>query len=573
VNIEKISYTNAELIVKGFEAFDKEFRNITSRAKSRFENRDNFGFYNDANERLELYTKSVKELVVKLKENLGDRSQEKEIWVGIKKNYSQFISNFGNLEIAETFFNSVTRKIFTTTGVDPEVEYVDSDFETFPQPSQETIYCSYQASNLPQTIEKILIDFKFDVNYENISVDIKLLVERITEEIGSNIDSIELLTSLFYRNKKAWIIGRIRYQDGFVPLAMALINGSAGVYVDTVLLTQNEVSIIFSFTRSYFHVETQRPYEVIAFLKTIMPLKPIAELYISIGYNKHGKTELYRDLLHHLEKSSDKFEFAKGKKGMVMSVFTLPSYDVVFKIIKDKPDYPKKSTRQDVIDKYNLVFTHDRAGRLVDAQEYEHLKFDKNRFSQDLLEELVKVAASSIVVEDGSVIIKHLYSERKLVPLNIYVKEMPFQLATEAIIDYGNAIKDLVAANIFPGDILIKNFGVTRHGRVIFYDYDELCLLTECNFRAIPPARNYFDELDSEPWYYVAENDIFPEEFKSFLDLEGDLREIFLNFHGDLFKVNFWLNLQNRIKAGEIPDIFPYKPSRKLRNATNEIAI
>lgn len=573
MNIEDISRANAELILEGFKAFDKEFRAITRRAKSRFENRDTFGFYSDANERLELYTKSVRHLVTILKENLGEQSQKKEVWAGIKKNYSRSISSFGDLEIAETFFNSVTRKIFITTGVDPDVEYVDSDFETFPSPSQEFLYRSYEVDDLAGTIKKILSDFDFLVKYEDIEVDSRLVAERITQEIGKDIGTIEILKSIFYRNKKAWIIGRIRYQDRFMPLMMALINSDLGISVDTALLTQDEVSIVFSFTRSYFHVEVRRPHETIAFLKTIMPLKPIAELYISIGYNKHGKTELYRDWLHHLEKSSDKFEFAKGKKGMVMSVFTLPSYDVVFKIIKDKPDFPKKSTRQDVIDKYNLVFTRDRAGRLVDAQEFEHLKFDKSRFSEDLLEELVKVAASTVVVEGDSVIIKHLYSERKLVPLNIYTKEMPFRLATEAIMDYGNAIKDLVAANIFPGDILLKNFGVTRHGRVIFYDYDELCLLTECNFRAIPTARNDYDELNAEPWYYVGENDIFPEEFKSFLDLEGELREVFLNFHGDLFRVNFWLGFQTRLNAGEIPDIFPYKASRKLRNATNEVVI
>lgn len=565
MNIEQIAVTNAETILSGFKTFTEKFKEITRRAKNRFETRNTYGFYNDANERLDLYTKSVMQIVKQLKENLSEHAQEKEIWVGIKKNYTEMIARRGDLEIAETFFNSITRKIFTTTGVDPRIEYVASDFETFPPPSQKPIYYTYQVTDLVSTIKEILGSYNFNIYYEDVLLDGQLIAEKITGQVGNFVPKIEVLKSIFYRNKKAYIIGRICYEYNYVPLAIVLINREEGMIVDAALLTQNEVSIVFSFTRSYFHVEVERPQEMVSFLKSIMPLKPVAELYISIGYNKHGKTALYRDLLEHLEKSSDKFEFAKGKKGMVMSVFTLPSYDVVFKIIKDKPEYPKKSTRQDVIDKYNLVFTHDRAGRLVDAQEYEHLKFDKNRFSEDLLEELLKVAANTVFVEGDSVVIKHLYSERKLIPLNIFTKEMPLVLAIEAINDYGNAIKDLVAANIFPGDILLKNFGVTRHGRVIFYDYDELCLITECNFRAIPAARNYQDEMDSEPWYYVAENDIFPEEFKSFLDLEGELRDIFLKLHGDLFGVKFWLDLQTRIKAGEVLDIFPYKPSQRLR--------
>jgi len=567
VNIQQLANQSAATILEGFQTFTEKFKEITRRAKNRFETRNTFGFYNDATERLDLYSKSVQALVKLLSELLGNDAQEKEVWVGIKKNYSELITKRGDLEIAETFFNSVTRKIFITTGVDPNIEFVASDFDFLPI-SQKPIYCVFTVNDdLASTIKEILGSYNFNIYYEDILLDVKLMVERINQEINTKIDRIEVLKSVFYRNKKAYIIGRICYKDEYIPLAIALINKEEGMIVDAILLTQNEVSIIFSFTRSYFHVDIEQPFEMVSFLKSIMPLKPISELYISIGYNKHGKTILYRDLLCHLQTSTDKFEFAKGKKGMVMSVFTLPSYDVVFKIIKDKADYPKKTTRKDVLDKYNLVFTRDRAGRLVDAQEFEHLKFDKSRFSQDLLDELLKVAAQTVIVEGESVVIKHLYTERKLSPLNIYVKEMSYEMSVEAITDYGNAIKDLVAANIFPGDILLKNFGVTRHGRVIFYDYDELCLITECNFRAIPAARNYLDELDSEPWYYVAENDIFPEEFKSFLDLDGKLREFFLKIHGDLFDVKFWSDLQNRLNAGEIPDIFPYQLSRRLRQA------
>jgi isocitrate dehydrogenase kinase/phosphatase len=295
-----------------------------------------------------------------------------------------------------------------------------------------------------------------------------------------------------------------------------------------------------------------------------MPLKPVAELYIAIGYNKHGKTERYRALYRHLSNSNDKFEIARGAKGMVMTVFTLPSYDVVFKIIKDRFAYPKTSTRDQVMDRYRLVFKHDRVGRMVDAQEFEYLTFQRERFSQELLEELQAVAAQTVTVTDDEVIIKHLYTERRLYPLDLYIKEMGSEKAKAAVIDYGNAIIDLAAANIFPGDLFIKNFGVTRHGRVVFYDYDELTLLTECNFRKMPESRSYDDEVADQPWFAVAENDIFPEEFRRFLWFPGPLREVMEEQHGRLFTPEFWQELQQRTRAGELLDFYPYSQKKRF---------
>jgi len=324
------------------------------------------------------------------------------------------------------------------------------------------------------------------------------------------------------------------------------------------------VSIIFSFAHSYFHIEVERPYDLVHFLKSIIPLKRIAELYISIGYNKHGKTELYRDLMRHMASSMDKFEIARGEKGMVMAFFTLPSYDVVFKVIKDRVTPPKATSRAEVMERYDLVFKHDRVGRLVDAQQFDYLRFERERFTEGLLNELLEYAPSVVSLEDGCVVLKHLYTERRLTPLNLYIKEVPETAAANAVIDYGQAIKDLAAANVFPGDVLLKNFGVTRHGRVVFYDYDELCLVTDCVFRTIPQARDFDDEFAAEPWFYVGPMDIFPEEFRTFLGLTEPLRSIFIESHGDLFGIDFWRRLQARHTAGEVVETYPYPPSKHL---------
>jgi isocitrate dehydrogenase kinase/phosphatase len=324
------------------------------------------------------------------------------------------------------------------------------------------------------------------------------------------------------------------------------------------MVTEDDVSIVFSFTRSYFHVEAERPRDVVLFLRSIMPAKRIAELYISIGYHKHGKTELYRDFIHHLERSEDQFEVAPGERGMVMVVFTLPSYDLVFKVIRDHFAYPKTTVRQDVLDKYSLVFKSDRAGRLVDAQEFEHLQFPAHRFSAQLLRDLETYAPSALTRQDDHITIGHLYIERRVAPLNLYLRDQDYEAACAAVLDYGQALKDLARSNIFPGDLLLKNFGVTRHGRVIFYDYDELTLLTDCVFRDLPQARDDEEEMDAEPRFYVGPNDVFPEEFMHFLGLSDDLLALFLTVHRDLLGADFWRKMQERHRTGEIMDIFPY---------------
>ena len=294
-------------------------------------------------------------------------------------------------------------------------------------------------------------------------------------------------------------------------------------------------------------------------------MKPIAELYTALGYNQHGKTALYRAFYRHLEHSTDRFERARGAKGMVMNVFTLPSFDVVFKVIKDRFAPPKRTTRSEVMARYKLVFDHDRVGRMVDAQEFENLSFPQDRFEQDLLDELLSEAADTVELDGDQVVIKHLYTERRLYPLDLFLREMSTAGAKQAVIEYGNAIRDLAAANIFPGDLFTKNFGVTRHSNVVFYDYDELTLLSDCRFRAVPQTDRYEDEMSSQPWFSVEPNDIFPEEFPTFMWFPADLWPVMRAHHGDLFEVDFWKRIQAQHDAGDIPDFFPYPDEARIR--------
>jgi isocitrate dehydrogenase kinase/phosphatase len=568
----------AKAIRDAFDLYHTRYGSITQRAGMRFAQRDWRGMQADARERLDLYKKVVDENVAQVKELLGDQGTDTRVWAKTKVVYSSFVAKLNLWELAETFFNSITRRIFATVGVNPQIEFVDTCSRTQPVQIGHPVYRSYDSPRTTAAlIETILSDYDFSMAYEDLRRDAQLVAATIEDHLNtagssSVIRQAHMVTSVLYRGKGAYLVGRFFSDADQFALVLALLNTPGGIVVDAVLLHEDEVSILFSFTRSYFHVDVKRPAELVGFLKSIMPQKRIAELYISIGYNKHGKSELYCDLLQHLASSDEKFVIAEGETGMVMEVFTMPDYDVVFKVIKDQFSSTKRTTREEVMAKYDLVFRHDRAGRLVDAQEFEHLKFDRSRFSKELLDRLESLAAKGVKVDENQLVIKHVYVERRVTPLNLYLHEVEKTAARAAVVDYGRAIKDMAATNIFPGDMLLKNFGVTRHGRVVFYDYDELSLLSECNFRKIPQPRSHYQELSDEPWFTVGENDIFPEEFEYFLGLKGELKALFVEEHSDLFEADFWHQIQVRINAGGIIDIFPYEQSRRLKHSGHQAA-
>src|SRR5947207_11284280 len=250
-----------------------------------------------------------------------------------------------------------------------------------------------------------------------------------------------------------------------------------------------------------------------------------------------------------------------------MVCFTLPSFGVVFKVIRDRFPHPKTVLREEVLAKYQLVFIHDRAGRLVDAQEFRRLRFPRERFAPELLVELEREAANAVQEEGTDLVFDHMYIERRLTPLNLFLRSASAEAAERAVLDYGQCIRDLAYTNIFPGDLLLKNFGVTRHGRVIFYDYDELCLLTDCNFRLLPHPTTLEEEMAGETWFSVGERDVFPEEFRPVMSLPGPLGKAFLDRHEDLLGLEFWCDMQERQRAGDIVDVLPYREDRRLKRS------
>lgn len=552
-----------EGILAGFARWRREFSRLAARGRRRFADCDWKGMRADSVARLDLYAETIQALVEDTETRLGDERRSRDTWKRIHAAYARRIAGKGDRDLAETFFNSVTRQIFDTTGVDEEIEFVRIG-AGLPEPADagRAVRSRDVAGEPRRAVAELLAASALAGTF----TDLDASVARIAERIG-DASRIEVLEPLFYRGFGTYMIGRVRRRDGSTsPLAIGFLSDARGTRPDVVLLDEDEVSIVFSFSRSYFLVDHPDPTDLVRLLKTIMPRKPLAELYTALGYNRHGKTVFYRDLLRHLSGTRDRFGLAPGEAGLVMIVFTMPSYDIVFKIIRDRFAYPKTTVRKDVVERYRLVFRHDRAGRLADAQEFEHLSLPRRHFDDDLLAELAAQAQDTVTIGRDEVVLDHVYTERRMTPLNLFLKTAGDDARRAAISDYGRAVRDLAATNVFPGDLLLKNFGVTRHGRVIFYDYDEVTHLDAVRFRDLPQAPDGEDARAAD-WFYVGDDDVFPEEFRSFIGVPGEWMEDFEREHGDLFRAAWWREMQAQRKAGVEPRIFAYPDERRLSGA------
>lgn len=590
------AYNIAKAMMDGFNRHYRLFHTESARAKHRFETADWHGQQRGQRERIEFYDLRVNECVLRLEREFKAGQQTMDIWQQIKLHYIGLLVNHRQPELAETFFNSVTTKILHRTHfhndfifVRPAVstEYIEND-----EPSARPTYTAWYPTreNLQQTVVEIVRHYDLRRDFDDLERDAGYVLHAISARLdGVKLRAnfqIQVLSNLFFRNKGAYAVGKIINGFNEIPLALPLLYNKQGkLVIDCALFGEDDLLILFSFARAYFMVNMEIPSAYVQFLRSMIPRKPRAEIYNALGLAKQGKTLFYRDFLYHQRHSTDKFRIAPGIKGMVMLVFDLPSFPYVFKVIKDFYPPPKDTSREQIKAKYQLVKHHDRVGRMADSLEYSEVAFPRARFDDELILELQKFAPSQLEISDRDadgnteVIIKHMYIERRMIPLNIYLQEAFDTLSgtpdeaqrgreqiERGVVEYGNAIKDLVSANIFPGDMLWKNFGVTRHGKVVFYDYDEIEYITDCNFRRVPAPRTEEEEMSGEIWYRVGPRDVFPETFGPFLLGNPAVREVFMAHHADLLDVTFWQTQKDRIIAGHVHDVFPYDRARRFKN-------
>lgn len=578
----QVAYDMAQTLLMGFQRHYSIFREAGRSAKQAFENRNWQGIRQLLRDRITFYDQRVIETAQMLEDEFDAHALSDEIWQQVKLHYIGLLSNLHQPELAETFFNSVTTRILASKYfnnkfifVRPTIstEYLEND-EAPSKPSYRAYYPG-DIDGLKPILKNLVNSFELNNSFENLERDLDLTTKLIRDSLSHTSSStdfqIHALSTLFFRNKTAYIMGRIINGEKIFPLVLALMHNAKGqLVIDGILLSEVHLRLIFSFTHSYFLVDMEVPSAYVTFMRSLLPHKPRAELYNMIGLQKHGKNLFYRDFQHHLMHSTDPFRIAPGIRGLVMLVFDLPSYPYVFKLIKDYFPPPKETSREQIMAKYQLVKQHDRVGRMADSLEFSNVAFPLNRFTPELLAELREHCSSLLEFNSNDaeqeLVIKHLYIERRMTPLNIRLQEGSPQEIEDGVIQYGEAIKNLIAANIFPGDLLYKNFGVTRYGRVAFYDYDEIEYLTDCEIRRVPPPRDEEDEMASEPWYRIGPKDIFPETYKAFLLGNDRIRELLLKHHADLFEPSMWQSYKDRLLAGEIPDFIEYDQSLRLKH-------
>lgn len=560
----------AQTILQGFDAQYGRFLEVTSGAQQRFEQADWHAVQQAMKNRIHLYDHHVGLVVEQLRCITNGQSTDAAFLLRVKEHYTRLLPDYPRFEIAESFFNSVYCRLFDHRSLTPERLFIFSyqperRFRTIPRPLAKDFHPDHGWESL---LMRVISDLPLRLRWQNKSRDIHYIIRHLTETLGTDNlaeSHLQVANELFYRNKAAWLVGKLITPSGTLPFLLPIHQTDDGeLFIDTCLTTTAEASIVFGFARSYFMVYAPLPAALVEWLREILPGKTTAELYMAIGCQKHAKTESYREYLVYLQGCNEQFIEAPGIRGMVMLVFTLPGFDRVFKVIKDKFAPQKEMSAAHVRACYQLVKEHDRVGRMADTQEFENFVLEKRHISPALMELLLQEAAEKITDLGEQIVIRHLYIERRMVPLNIWLEQVEGQQLRDAIEEYGNAIRQLAAANIFPGDMLFKNFGVTRHGRVVFYDYDEICYMTEVNFRDIPPPRYPEDELASEPWYSVSPGDVFPEEFRHWLCADPRIGPLFEEMHADLFRADYWRALQNRIREGHVEDVYAYRRRQRF---------
>lgn len=560
----------AQTILQGFDAQYGRFLEVTSGAQQRFEQADWHAVQQAMKSRIHLYDHHVGLVVEQLKCITEGKGADADFLLRVKQHYTALLPDYPRFEIAESFFNSVYCRLFDHRSLSPERLFIFSSqperrFRTIPRPLAKDFYPQQGWRELLTTL---LSDLPLRLRWQNLARDVGYIIAHLTETLGAQMlqnAHLQVANELFYRNKAAWLVGKLVLPGGTLPFLLPIHRTEEGeLFVDACLTTSAEASIVFGFARSYFMVYAPLPAALVEWLREILPGKTTAELYMAIGCQKHGKTESYREYLNYITRTDEQFIEAPGIRGMVMLVFTLPGFDRVFKVIKDRFAPQKEMTEAHVRACYQLVKEHDRVGRMADTQEFENFVLTKSQISPPLLALLQQEAPRKLTDLGDRIVISHLYIERRMVPLNLWLEQASGQQLRDAVEEYGNAIRQLAAANIFPGDMLFKNFGVTRHGRVVFYDYDEICYMIEVNFRDIPPPRYPEDELSAEPWYSVAPGDVFPEEFRHWLCADPQIGPLFEEMHSELFSAAYWRSLQARIREGHVEDVYAYRRHQRF---------
>jgi isocitrate dehydrogenase kinase/phosphatase len=429
------------------------------------------------------------------------------------------------------------------------------------------------------TVTKILNLENFSVNFIDSRRDARLIVERANRNFrleqahARQIKSIEVFKGGFYRNRGAYLVGRVDFGTGkYAPFIIALLNESGGIYVDALITSSTYAHNMFSSTLANFHVTNSYYHELCLFLKSIMPMRPLGLHYSTIGYNHLGKVAVMNELEHELMSSGQKLTDAVGAEGTVAIAFAAADSVYILKVIRDTPtrDYKWGDFEgvKSVLKKYSRVHDINRTDSMMDAIIYYNLRIEKGWFAPEILEKLLEFASDSVADHGDAVVFRYLIVQRKLTPLPVFLENATQKQAETVIKNLGYCIKNNAAANIFNKDLDARNYGVTGYSKVYLFDYDALEVLTDVKIRT---NLDRFDgEEDIPDWYFEDGVVFLPEEIVSGLCLPyRDLRRLFADTHPSLLTVEYWEKIQKQLQEGVVPSVSVYPDSEKLTTEIN----
>ncbi|MEJ2379995.1 MAG: bifunctional isocitrate dehydrogenase kinase/phosphatase [Gammaproteobacteria bacterium] len=570
---EKIRLT-AKWILQEFEVYYYDSRAIPALAQQAFENRDPNTSVALSKKRLSVYNESINELGPSLKAAFPRVAQDESIWSQVEACYVPLIRGRYEADLAFSYLRSVKRKL--SQGEWKPVTYGFGQWAHKTDQSSAKVYRTFPVNGElgPRLVEDLLAIPQFSTPYRDLHADAAAVAERVNHILAgqrpypSRISTIDMIDAGFFRNRGAYLCGRMMLDGGrLMPLVIALLNSPEGIYVDAVIHREADVHNLFSSTLAHFHVTNPYYHELSAFLHTLMVERPLGLHYTTIGFNHVGKVAVMLELQDEIVRHREVLQTAIGFRGTVAIAFSAPSLAYTFKVIRDRPTDQYKWGEflgvGWVLGKYSRVHEINRTGSMLDNVIYYNMKLDRTWFDPALLEELLDKASQSVSLRGKDVVFKYLIGQRRMIPLPVFLETASPEDAETAVINLGHCIKNNAAANIFNKDLDSRNYGVSRFLRVFLYDYDALERCTEVK------VRTNNDRIDGEediPEWYFEDGVVFlPEEMEVGLQLPTRaLRRVFREVHGDLMTTAYWEKIQADLLAGEIPSIRTYPEACEL---------
>jgi isocitrate dehydrogenase kinase/phosphatase len=380
--------------------------------------------------------------------------------------------------------------------------------------------------------------------------------------------ALDVVDAGFYRDRTAFLVGRWMLDDGRVaPFVVAYLNGADGITVDAVLHEVADIHNLFSSALANFHVTTRLYYQTCVFLFSLMPRRPLGHHYSTIGYNHVGKVVILNEIIDQARQSGQRLARSPGVPGTVALGFTFDACSYHLKVIRDHPTrsykwgtYPGVDA---VVDKYREVHEINRAGNMLDNVIYFNVRLGRELIEPALLEELCEQSAGSAQLDADGILLRSLIVQLKIVPLPSYLESAGEADTRKVIRSLGHCIRNNAATNIFNKDLDSRNYGVGRYGRVFLFDYDAVERLTDVKIRTnadIEPGEEAIPE-----WFFEDGVVFLPEELVHGMQFRSDFaRRCFLEENGDLLRVAYWQDVQQKLLHGEVPELRIYPRSAKL---------